>query len=458
VASFLKRVSVVLVALLALASASLAHDIPNQRVDRSIQVTLTPGRLAVDYEVSLAELTLTQELRALAGSLPGGDRSQWFERYAEVTGPLDARGLIVSVDKRPLELVVRGHQLIVEEHPRYTFRFEARLPDAGTLLVRDTNYASSEGTSRLAIRARDGVNLTGDELPGDVEQIPIRPLWELTDLEERRTRIATARFETIAAAVSSSPSLSAPAEMPSADSNAVKSANEPRRRDRISDLLDTRRGVPLAFLILGAAGLGAVHALQPGHGKTLITAVSLGPDARLYRSLLLAVSATLAHLASVLLIAAVLWITGGAAVAGIHRGLSQVAGFVIAAAGLWRVGRCLGGYDVHAAHAPASSELDQSEAGIPGIVSLGAAAGIVPCWDAVGLLVLAASVGRLGIGVLLVMAFSAGMAVVLATVAAVVCKIKAVVGISGDMLAWQRWLNLLSGLMLAAIGLFLFQV
>ena len=35
----------------------------NARVDRSIQATLAPGRLAIDYEVSLSELTLTQDLR-----------------------------------------------------------------------------------------------------------------------------------------------------------------------------------------------------------------------------------------------------------------------------------------------------------------------------------------------------------------------------------------------------------
>ena len=51
--------------------AARAHDIPNQRVDRSIQVTLGPGRLEIDYEVSLSELTLTQDLRALDGYVAG---------------------------------------------------------------------------------------------------------------------------------------------------------------------------------------------------------------------------------------------------------------------------------------------------------------------------------------------------------------------------------------------------
>ncbi len=79
-----------------------AHDIPNQRVDRSIQVTLKPGRLEISYEVSLTELTLTQDLRSLIGSRPGAERSEWLELYGQVTGPMNAKGFLVSVDGSPI--------------------------------------------------------------------------------------------------------------------------------------------------------------------------------------------------------------------------------------------------------------------------------------------------------------------------------------------------------------------
>ena len=71
--------------------------------------------------MSLTELTLTQDLRSLIGSLPGGDRSEWLNRYGTVTGPLNAKGFLVSCDGRPVELSFRGFDLKVEEHPRYTF-------------------------------------------------------------------------------------------------------------------------------------------------------------------------------------------------------------------------------------------------------------------------------------------------------------------------------------------------
>src|SRR5206468_11995856 len=99
--------------------AASAHDIPNQRVDRSIQVTLTAGRLEIDYEVSLTELTLTQDLRALVGSRPGADRAEWLDLYGRVTGPLNAKGFLVSVDGVSTGLSAQGYRLTVAEHPRY---------------------------------------------------------------------------------------------------------------------------------------------------------------------------------------------------------------------------------------------------------------------------------------------------------------------------------------------------
>ena len=84
------------------------------------------------------------------------------------------------------------------------------------------------------------------------------------------------------------------------------------------------------------------------------------------------------------------------------------------------------------------------------------AGGLVPCWDAVGLLVLAAALGRLGAGVGLVLAFSAGMAAVLVAVGWLAWKIKsAALGLDRQS-RWQRRLGLACGLMLAAIGVTLF--
>src|SRR5271170_7648506 len=95
-----------------------AHDIPNAQVDRSIQATVSPGKLSISYEIDLSELTLIQDLRALTGPLPGADRREWFDQYGRVSGPLNAKGLLVTIDGRPLVLHSGGFEMLVENHVR----------------------------------------------------------------------------------------------------------------------------------------------------------------------------------------------------------------------------------------------------------------------------------------------------------------------------------------------------
>ena len=425
-----------------------SHDIPNQRVDRSIQVSLIPGRILIDYEVSLTELTLTQDLRALIGSLPGADRAEWLARYAQVTGPLNAKGILVSIDGQPTGLSFRDYNLVVEEHPRYTFQFESPIPARGRLSVRDTNYATSEGTSRLAVRGRDGVKVQGDDLPADVDQIPIRPVWQLSDDEERRTTEVSVRYQCGKTGdCLGSPEMPSRAKVPPEPTSPMANG----RLNRMSELLDERAGVSWFLLGLIALGLGAAHAVQPGHGKTIVTAVALSPDSQDYQAILLGMATTLAHMMSVLLVAVGLWYTGATQVGTLHVGLTQLAGFAIAAAGLWRIGRHLAGYGEHS-----PEEFHRIKMSNLGIIGLGMASGLVPCWDAVGLLVLAAALGRLATGVALVIAFSGGMAAVLVAVAWLAGKMRSATNRLDRSAIWQRRLGLTCGVMLAAIGLYLF--
>ncbi len=440
--------------ILLLAVVARAHDIPNQRVDRSIQVTLTPGRLAIDYEVSLTELTLTQDLRSLVGSRPGAERSEWLKLYGEVTGPLNAKGFLVSVDGQPVPLESGGYRLTVEEHPRYTFRLEGPVPVSGRLKLRDTNFVSSEGTSRLAIRGRDGVTIERDDGPTDVEQVPIRPIWILSDAEERRTK----QIEVVYRSPAAVQAPTAPAAAPRTDETPPQPARtvQPPSKTRVqalADLLDRGAGVSWVILAIIAAGLGAAHAVQPGHGKTLVTAAAIGPGARWYQPALLGLATTIAHVGSVLVIAGVLWATGSSRVGSIHVGLARGAGFVIAATGLWRLGRHLGG---RGEHDEEQVGRDITTRSAMSLIVLGLAGGLVPCWDAVGLLVLAASVGRLAAGVALVLAFSAGMAVVLVAVGGLAWRLRAAAIGRLTSPAWYHRLGIAAGALLATAGLWLF--
>jgi ABC-type nickel/cobalt efflux system permease component RcnA len=480
-------------------------------VDRSIQITIQPNRLQIDYEVSLAELTLTQDLRRLIGTLPGGDRNEWLKRYGEETGLLNARGVLVSVDGQAIDLVTNGFDLRVEEHPRYTFHFEAKIPDRGRLSVRDTNFSSSEGTSQLAIRGRDGVSVEGDDLPTSVADIPIRPVWELSDEEELRTKFvvvdyrpASALAGTTGEAEAGRPGPSAPnrgngsgeketdsatrqvIEQPGLgardDSMGPSLGNGPLPRANRSEsrmpwtgglgrLLDRDPSASWLGLFGLAMFLGAAHSIQPGHGKSLISAVALGRTAKWYHPVLLGLVSSTVHTGSVLLLAAFLWWTGESRVASAHQVLIHLAGFGLAMGGFWRIGRFWGG---QTAHDDLSSETNPKRSGTLEVLSLGLASGVVPCWDAVGLVVLAAAIGQPWLGVQAVFAFGLGMAVVLSAFGVLAYRLRTSffgrsarrAGIESEssnddnppsgQTIWENRLSLASGLILASVGLLFF--
>jgi ABC-type nickel/cobalt efflux system permease component RcnA len=160
---------------------------------------------------------------------------------------------------------------------------------------------------------------------------------------------------------------------------------------------------------------------------------------------------TLAHTGSVLVVAAILWYTGTSRVGTIHQGMARIAGVVIASAGFWRLGRHLGGHGIHEVESLRTGNLDNL-----GLLGLGLAGGLVPCWDAVGLLVLAAALGRLSAGVGLVLAFSAGMGLVLVAVGWLAGKIRSATIPRDGTSPWPRRLGLLGGMILTLMGLWLF--
>jgi nickel/cobalt transporter (NicO) family protein len=439
------RLVVFAILVLALCAISArAHDIPNAQVDRSIQVTIRPGGLLIAYEITLSELTLTQDLRALIGTLPGADRREWFNEYGRIGGPLNAKGVLVSVDGRPLVLRSGAFDLSVEDHVRYTFHFETDLPPRGRLAIRDTNYASGEGMSRLAVQGMSGVVIRGDDLPSDVTKIPNRRAWQLTDAEERRTRQLDVQFEPEGGTTGEAP-------VPLAAIEVQRPSRSRRPAEGLSQLLD-RSSVSQLGLWLIALALGAAHAIQPGHGKSLVAAASVSGRGDWQRAIVLAVVITLAHMGGVLAIAAALWVTRSSRYPDINLALARAAGFVIAAIGLWRLGRHLAGYGEHN-HSPQAAPIDR---GLRELIGLGLAGGLVPCWDAVVLILLAEAVGRLGLGLALLTAFSLGMACVLVTVGVMASHVRSLIKSRDSEGDWANRLGLLSATAITVIGLYLF--
>ncbi|HEY3788268.1 MAG TPA: hypothetical protein VGL71_05395, partial [Urbifossiella sp.] len=244
-------------------------------------------------------------------------------------------------------------------------------------------------------------------------------------------------------------------------------------------LFDSTYGI--GFLLLAAFLFGSAHAFTPGHGKTLVAAYLVGERGTVGHAILLAVATTVAHTGSVIVIAAVLWSAYGNNVPGSTQGVLQFAGgLLVAGVGAWLLMRRLigkadhfhlfgdhhhhhgdghhhhhhGDGHHHHHHEPALENV-KSTASWMRLLLMGLGGGLIPCWDAVLLLLAATALNRVGFAIPLLFAFSAGLGAVLVLLGAgVVYAHKAGAMRFGES-RWFKLLPMVSAALLLGIGLWL---
>jgi nickel/cobalt transporter (NicO) family protein len=205
---------------------------------------------------------------------------------------------------------------------------------------------------------------------------------------------------------------------------------------KFQDLAGGRLTVGIGLLaVLLAMVLGAGHAALPGHGKTILAAYLAGKRGRRRDAIAVAGTVTLTHTGGVLLLGLVL--TAGTALAGerILGWLGLVSGVIVVAVGagmLFGVLRHPHDHEephdhphphdhgpesdnIHSGHHDHGHDHGHDHAGTSrwGLAGIGLAGGLVPSPSALVVLLAAIGLGRTGYGVVLVLAYGAGMAATL---------------------------------------------
>jgi nickel/cobalt transporter (NicO) family protein len=357
-------------------AAASAHPLGNFTINRFARIEVAGDRLYVRYVVDMAEIPTLQRV------------------------PVRIGGLRVTVDGQPAALRVTRTALA---HPTgaaglRTTRFQAILAGpvirAGAhVVVDDRNYASRIGWKEIVFGA--DTHSTSAELrayPKDLLRNPLdmtRGSAELGPTHERPPSLLTGK------------ALAAP--------------------DRIADSgfasLVGRRHLS-ALVILGTLALavfwGAAHALSPGHGKTIVSAYLVGSRGTPWQAALLGLITTVTHTAGVF------------ALGGVTLLLSQwivpdrLYPWLDLAAGLLVVGVGAAVLVARARHARAhhhGHEHPHEHAHEPrSLLAVGISGGLLPCPSALVVLLAAISLHRVAFGMLLVVAFSIGLAVAITAV------------------------------------------
>jgi ABC-type nickel/cobalt efflux system permease component RcnA len=245
----------------------------------------------------------------------------------------------------------------------------------------------------------------------------------------------------------------------------ASSAGTVVRGDYLSRLLH-RDEIGLGLILAGIAvafGLGAVHALSPGHGKTIVAAYLVGTRGTIRHALFLGGMVTFTHTVSVFLLGlTTLFLSQYVVPEKIYPILGAISGLsIVWIGGMLLYKRALklrrqdSSYAVHShshghghahghshehagdsAHSHAHglvhdhgdgrphSHLPEGDVTMGSLIALGASGGLVPCPSALVLLLSSIALGRVGLGMLLLVGFSAGLALVLMGIGVVVLYAK----------------------------------
>ncbi|MFE7167567.1 sulfite exporter TauE/SafE family protein [Streptomyces sp. NPDC057616] len=309
------------------------HPLGNFTVNRYDGLVAAPGTLRVDHVEDLAEIPATQ-------AKPDIERlgtAEWArQRCAKA-----ADGSRVTVDGRATALTVRRSMAHLRpgQAGLNTLRVEcaltAPLPAHDTVRLGFHSAGASSGPGWREITARgDRMTLTATDVPKtsvshELTSYPKELLSSPADTSSASLRVRTG-----------GPALAKERQ------DAPAASVLPRGADRWTRALDSlvaRHDLTVGFAALAlliAIVLGAMHALAPGHGKTLMaaTAAARGGRARLKDVLPLAASVTVTHTLGV--VALGLLVTAGSGAApSVIAWLGIASGVMVASAGATLVRR-----------------------------------------------------------------------------------------------------------------------
>jgi nickel/cobalt transporter (NicO) family protein len=374
---------------LALPTLAAAHPLGNFTINRFSRVEVSGPRLYVRYVLDLAEIPTFQ-----AGKI---DRAAYARRIAA--------NVHLSVDGRPAPLRSVGSALA---HPRGagglpTTRLEVVL--AGPLLdgtaqvgYRDENYRDRIGWKEVVV---------GATTPSESHELRAYPKSLLQSPLETTTAAAVLEPGSgpdVPPRLSSGTSLAAP--------------------DRVADhgfaaLVGREHLSPLVIVAALAAALfwGAAHALSPGHGKTIVTAYLVGQRGTPRHAALLGLIVTVTHTIGVFALGLVTLALSQFIVPDrLYPWLNLASGALVVAIGAsvftarWRhrLAHAHGHHHHHHHH--------ESGPSMRSLLAVGVSGGLLPCPSALVVLLAAISLHRVAFGLLLIVAFSAGLALTITAI------------------------------------------
>lgn len=279
------------------------------------------------------------------------------------------------------------------------------------LQFEDHNYADRFGWKEIVIRSKPGVQIVTAS-QGSTEQGPplthTRPTGgqDLRASVEWRASPSPAVPPRIVPIPQPEPVYPPVPEKPPTQASVAKG-------DFLSRILAMSQ-IPWQWMLVALAvafGLGGAHALEPGHGKTIVAAYLVGSRGTAAHAALLGAVVTFTHTISVFVLGMAMLVLSRSIVPGnVIKTLEAASGMSIVAVGAMlffeRIQQLRHPHHDH-------SHLPAEEVTLGSLIALGVSGGLVPCPAALVIMLAAIASGHTGAGLVLLVAFSLGLAGVL---------------------------------------------
>jgi nickel/cobalt exporter len=441
-----------------------AHPLGNFTINHYSRLEFADETVRITYVLDLAEIPTFQQMDRLDadGDAKLSDAEAAAYLDAELPALLEGLHLEVGGETLPLRVLSRSAAFVPGQGGLPTLRIEANLladlpehwEDQGAGYYTDRNYEDRLGWRQIVVRGGPGVAIENSTAPANDVSNELRSYPQdmlSSPLDHRRASFTLVSGNAIAAG-----------DTAGRAAESVRTGNNGSVTDRVTSLISTGRPSPAVIVISMLAALfwGAAHALTPGHGKAIVAAYLIGARGTVRHAGLLGLTVTLTHTAGVFALGAVtLYLSRYILPEALYPWLNVVSGLLVVAIGfslLYRRSRGLFRPGIaeeqhthpqgvpehsharaHSAHAHSHGDhphphhfghthsheghehshlppgADGSKVNLGSLLAVGVSGGLVPCPAALVLLLSAISLGRLGFGMVLVVAFSVGLAIVL---------------------------------------------
>ena len=408
----MKRLLLALAVLVVLAApvAATAHPLGNFTINRYTELDLQGDRLFAVYVLDLAEIPTFQARES--GGVNGASAARRIAAHLHLT-----------IDGRPAVLRPVRHELAFPpgQGGLDTTRLEIllagpKLRGDAAVAFRDDNYVDRIGWREVVVRAADGARVVRASAPATSisERLLAYPKSLLQSPLEVSAATAVVDAGTVAGAP---PALISPKLL--AGRVGVRAVADSGFARLIARSSLGGWFLPLALAI--AFFWGAAHALSPGHGKSIITAYLVGSRGTARHAFVLGATVTVTHTIGVFALGLVtLSLSQLILPEELYPWLNLVSALLVVGVGVsvlrwrlreWRHARAHEHGHHHDHHHHDHDHHDHDHAlSTRRLLGIGISGGIIPCPTALVVLLAAISLHRIGYGLVLIVAFSLGLA------------------------------------------------